>query len=81
MFVADVQACIDESSMVPHGAHVVVAVSGGADSVALLAALVQLRSRYGMTLTVVHVNHHRREGRATVEHPIRLHPCNPLSLS
>ena len=60
MFVADVHACIDEGRMLPHGAHVVVAVSGGADSVALLATLFQLRSHYGITLTVVHVNHQLR---------------------
>jgi tRNA(Ile)-lysidine synthase len=60
MFVADVRACIDEGRMLPYGAHVIVAVSGGADSVALLAVLFQLRSYYGMTLTVVHVNHQLR---------------------
>ncbi len=60
MFVVNIQTCIDEGRMVIHGARVVVAVSGGADSVALLAALFQLRLHYAMTLTVVHVNHQLR---------------------
>ena len=42
------------------GAKVVVAVSGGADSMALLFALFQLRSMYNMTLIVAHVNHQLR---------------------
>src|SRR5260370_38208207 len=34
-----------------------VAVSGGADSVALLRALLELRSELGIVLVVVHFNH------------------------
>lgn len=47
---------------VPAGAHVLVAVSGGADSVALLRALALLapRRKFGLTLAVAHVNHHLR---------------------
>jgi tRNA(Ile)-lysidine synthase len=60
MFVAEVQACIEAHTMVPPGATVVVAVSGGADSMALLCALFQLRSVYNMTLIVAHVNHQLR---------------------
>src|SRR5215471_19869766 len=60
MFVAEVQACIEAHAMVPPGATVVVAVSGGADSMALLCALFQLRAVYNMTLIVAHVNHQLR---------------------
>lgn len=44
------------------GEHLLVAVSGGADSVALLRALAVLapRRRWGLTLTVGHVQHHLR---------------------
>src|SRR5262245_48766814 len=60
MLVAEVQACIEAHAMLPPGAKVVVAVSGGADSMALLFALFQLRSMYNMTLSVAHVNHQLR---------------------
>jgi tRNA(Ile)-lysidine synthase len=60
MLVADVQACIEAHAMLPLGAKVVVAVSGGADSMALLFALFQLRSVYNMRLIVAHVNHQLR---------------------
>jgi tRNA(Ile)-lysidine synthase len=46
--------------MLPQEAKVVVAVSGGADSMALLLALFQLRAVYNMTLIVAHVNHQLR---------------------
>src|SRR4051812_27624054 len=50
MLVAEVRACIETHAMLPPGAKVVVAVSGGADSMALLFVLFQLRSMYDLTL-------------------------------
>jgi tRNA(Ile)-lysidine synthase len=46
------------------GDRVGVAISGGADSVALLLLLVQLQSKLGVVLSVVHINHQLR-GRAS----------------
>lgn len=60
MLVDAVKACIDAHAMVPWGATVLVAVSGGADSVALLSALHDLRAAYGIALAVAHVNHQLR---------------------
>src|SRR5215813_14005216 len=60
MLIAEVQACIEAHAMLPRGAKVIVAVSGGADSMALLFALFQLRSFYNLTLVVAHVNHQLR---------------------
>jgi tRNA(Ile)-lysidine synthase len=60
MLITEVQACIESHAMFPTGAKVVVAVSGGADSMALLFALFHLRSVYNMTLIVAHVNHQLR---------------------
>ncbi len=54
---------------VGEGAHILVAVSGGGDSVALLRALAALkdRRRWRLTLTVGHVQHHLRGDEAEAD--------------
>ena len=51
-----IRKAIDTHGLIPAGAKVVVGVSGGADSVALLQALHQL----GIPVTVAHLNHQLR---------------------
>ena len=53
----DIQRSFDRNAMARRGALVLVAVSGGADSIALLHALVHLRARFGLRLAVAHLHH------------------------
>jgi tRNA(Ile)-lysidine synthase len=55
------QIRIDEGLLQP-GQRIGVAVSGGADSVALLRLLMELREELGIVLVVVHFNHKLRGG-------------------
>ena len=55
---------VRERALLRAGDRVGVAVSGGADSVALLRILLDLRVELGIVLTVVHMNHQLR-GRAS----------------
>src|ERR1700730_8425340 len=57
------QKAIQRSGLIREGDRVGVAVSGGADSVALLLLLVAIKKKLGITLSVLHFNHKLR-GRA-----------------
>jgi tRNA(Ile)-lysidine synthase len=57
------QSSIQRSGLIREGDRAGVAVSGGADSVALLLLLVGLKKNLGITLSVLHFNHKLR-GRA-----------------
>jgi tRNA(Ile)-lysidine synthase len=64
MLVAEVQRFINDHELLHPGARVIVSVSGGADSMALLSLLHRLESAYCLTLVVAHVNHQLRGGEA-----------------
>ncbi|MGQ9497421.1 MAG: tRNA lysidine(34) synthetase TilS [Desulfotomaculales bacterium] len=55
--LAVVRANLTRFAMVTRGARVVVGVSGGPDSVALLDLLFRLREEFGLKLIVAHLNH------------------------
>ena len=55
-----VRAYIRERELIGAGERVAVAVSGGADSVALLRVLLELRQELGIVLSVAHLNHQLR---------------------
>lgn len=53
--------------MVPPGSRVAVAVSGGADSVALLRLLCELKEELGLVLSAMHFNHRLRGSEADAD--------------
>ncbi len=59
-FLKKVSDTLDSYRIVDPTDHIVCAVSGGADSTALLYALFSLKDKYGFTLSVAHVNHNLR---------------------
>ena len=54
------RAFLKEQALLSPGDSVIAAVSGGADSVAMLFALYLLRDELGITLEAAHFNHHLR---------------------
>ena len=48
---------IEKFEMINHGDKIVVGLSGGADSVTLLHALLRVKEQYNLSLVAVHVNH------------------------
>jgi tRNA(Ile)-lysidine synthase len=59
-FCRTVRETIQEQAMLAHGQRVLVGVSGGPDSVALLLVLLRLRSGMDIFLKIVHFNHRLR---------------------
>ena len=54
------ERAIGENDMLKNGDRIIVALSGGADSVALLHTLISLKEKYNLTLYAAHVNHNLR---------------------
>ena len=59
-FVQRMRKFAAEEQLLPEGAAVCCALSGGADSAALLLGLLALKKPLSLRLTAVHVNHHLR---------------------
>ena len=55
------QLFIEKFHIFEKGEGIIVGLSGGADSVALLEVLCELRAEYGLRLAAVHVHHGIRE--------------------
>jgi tRNA(Ile)-lysidine synthase len=66
-FLAEVDAAIGRYCMLTPGDRIVVGVSGGPDSVALLHSLVALKRKRSLDLLVAHLNHQLRGATASQE--------------
>ncbi len=71
---------IREHRMLRRGETVVVAVSGGPDSMALLDLLVRLRSEWQLTLHVAHMNHGLRGASADADEAFVRNACHRWKL-
>jgi len=60
--------------------HILVAVSGGADSVALLFGLLELREAFFLTLSVAHINHNLRGNESQKDADFVKSLCKDLDL-
>lgn len=52
--------CIDENHLIEKGDKVLVALSGGADSIFLLSFLIKFKKRFGIEVAAFHLNHKLR---------------------
>ena len=48
---------INENKLIAHNQHIIIGVSGGADSICLFHILKSLQKEYNLKLTVAHINH------------------------
>jgi tRNA(Ile)-lysidine synthase len=66
-FSQSVVATIRKYGLIQPGEHIIVAVSGGADSIALLTVLHELQARWNLRLTAAHLDHGIRGAAARQE--------------
>jgi len=71
---------IQKHKMLSHHDHILVAVSGGADSVALLYGLLALREDFFLTISVAHINHNLRGADAQQDADFVKNLCDDLAL-
>ena len=59
-------ATVEKYGLLEKGDSVIVALSGGADSTALLSAFVSLKEKYNLSIYAAHINHNIRVMRQSV---------------
>jgi tRNA(Ile)-lysidine synthase len=76
-----VRKTIEEFGLLERGEHLLVAVSGGPDSVALLQALLRLSADYRLHLTAAHLNHGLRGAEAKREEEFVSRLCAGMGIT
>lgn len=75
-----VRSTIEKYAMLSKGSTVVAAVSGGSDSMALLAVLNSVKDEYGIRLFAAHVNHCLRGEDADRDEEFVILKCNEMGI-
>ena len=75
-----VLSTIAKHAMLKQGDCVIVGLSGGADSVALLCALLYLRNQLGITIQACHVNHNLRGEESVYDEQFCRQLCSALDV-
>ena len=78
--LAKVRKTIEKYGMLRKGEHVLVAVSGGADSVALLSVLRRLSPLYRLSLTAAHFNHGTRSSESDRDESFVRSLCGSMAI-
>ncbi len=78
--VNKVEKAIRDFSLISHADKVIVALSGGADSVALLFALNSIKEKYNLTLYACHLNHMIRGDEADSDESFVRNLCEALNI-
>lgn len=80
MLIEKMLKTISQHNLISSGDRIVVGLSGGADSVALLTALLALRDAFNLTIIACHVNHKIRSGTAERDQKFVENLCSTLGV-
>lgn len=79
-FIKKVQFSIEKNNLFAYGDHLLIGLSGGADSVCLALVLKALQESYDLTLTAVHVHHGIRGESANRDLDFSKNLCEKLGI-
>ncbi|NQV36654.1 MAG: tRNA lysidine(34) synthetase TilS [Candidatus Marinimicrobia bacterium] len=71
-FILCLSTSLAEVNIPESGTHVLVAVSGGEDSMCLLHGLIQIKQEFDLSISVMHVNHGLREAALEDQHLVEI---------
>jgi len=75
-----VRAALKDFSMLQGGNEITVALSGGADSMALLYALLRLQDEFSLKISAAHLNHSIRGAEADRDEEFVINCCRALKV-
>jgi tRNA(Ile)-lysidine synthase len=71
---------IEKYNLINNGDNIIVALSGGADSVSLLYVLISLKEQYNLTISAAHLNHQLRGEESVRDYNFVKNLCNSLDI-
>lgn len=80
MTLEKIKMAIDKYDMLCGKENVTVALSGGADSVCLLHALISIKDLYNIKISAIHINHNLRGGEADRDEEFVRNLCKNLNV-
>ena len=80
MTLEKIKKAIDKYDMLCGKENVTVALSGGADSVCLLHALISLKENYNIKISAIHINHNLRGSESNRDEEFVRNLCKNLNV-
>lgn len=71
---------IKDNNLICNNDHIIVGVSGGADSICLLHFLYSIKNRFNLKITAVHINHLMRGEESNLDNKFVVDFCNNLNI-
>ncbi|HHX57735.1 MAG TPA: tRNA(Ile)-lysidine synthetase, partial [Clostridiales bacterium] len=71
---------VEKYKMIDYGDNIIIALSGGADSVCLLLALLELKNKYNSTISAIHINHMLRAEESDSDEEFCVSLCKRLGV-